>query len=88
MNATVGTAFFGQLPEIALNVAIAKKYGIKFDITPAEADAKRLYAQTPEGRRAECVCVHLCAALRDGLHKPRGAQKPPGARGCKAHAPA
>lgn len=43
MNATVGTAFFGQLPEIALNVAIAKKYGIKFDITPAEADAKVIF---------------------------------------------
>ena len=39
MNASVGTAFFGQLPEISIEMAVAKKYGIKFDISPADANA-------------------------------------------------
>lgn len=39
-NAVVGTAYFGQLPAIEIPLQVAKKYGVKFNITPEEADAE------------------------------------------------
>lgn len=49
MNAVVGTAYFGQLPEIAFNVDVAKVYGVKFDITPADANATVIFKNS-EGK--------------------------------------
>lgn len=39
-TAVVGTSYFGQLPEIQIPLMVAKKYGVKFDVTPAEAVAE------------------------------------------------
>jgi len=37
MNAVVGTAYFGGLPELAIATQQAKIYGVKFNVTPTDA---------------------------------------------------